>query len=88
MPVTFRYEKSDKILKILPNFEKFTSVINNHRKITIPTNILHHLQERADFYDLLGNSEIVLQIVGIRLPPNEWYKIETKTINNVKPKED
>ena len=49
MPITFRYEKSDKILKILPNFEKFTSVINNHRKITIPTNILHHLQERADF---------------------------------------
>ena len=73
----WRYEKSSKVITIDDKFSKFSNVVNNHNMILIPKNIIEHLKDKTGFYDLSGNCELVLKIIGMRLPPNQWCRVKT-----------
>lgn len=76
--MTWKYENSNKIVKIDRSFRRFNGKLNPDRHLIIPFYVVKYLEEQLQIPDLIQNCELVVELKGMMLPPNQWIKIEEK----------
>lgn len=74
----WKFENSDKEVEVEIRYKKISSKLGNNGMIRIPKDIISHLAKQTGIPKLHNNCALVLDIVGIMLPPNIWYKLKEK----------
>ena len=73
----WKYKEAKKIVLIDSDWRTFHGVYNSGGSLHVNTYIAANL-ERILGFPVEGNVEIVAKIVGLRIPPNEWCRVEDK----------
>ena len=73
----WKYLDSRRVFNIDDNMRTMHGIVRGENKLTVNMYAREEM-ERIFGFPLVNNVELVVKIVGVRLPPNEWCRVVGK----------